>query len=90
MAASLEYQSITEVSHRLEDRMMAVRAAGVAGGAELAVLFHGLDVLESMVAVVRETGEAPPTDDPRVAGFGAVDAARSSEDPLKKKALSPA
>jgi two-component system chemotaxis sensor kinase CheA len=88
MAASLEYQSITSVAHRLEDRMMAIRAAGIAGGSDLAVLFHGLDALEGLVAEVRQSGEAPPGDDPRVLGFEA--AARSAtEPPPKKKALTP-
>jgi two-component system chemotaxis sensor kinase CheA len=61
MAASLEYDSITEVAHRLEDRMQVHRDAGrVAGGEELALLFKGLEGLEAMVAVVRESGEPPP------------------------------
>jgi two-component system chemotaxis sensor kinase CheA len=63
MAASLEYRSIEELAHRLEDRMQLARAAGrVAGGPELGLLFRGVDGLEAMVAAVRETGEAPPPD----------------------------
>ncbi len=63
MAASLGYESITELAHALEDRMEGVRSAGrVLGGAdELKSLFHGLEGLETMVAAVRETGEAPPS-----------------------------
>lgn len=61
MAASLEYDAITQVAHRLEDHMQEVRGAGVAvDAAGMALLFRGLEALESMVAVVRQTGEAPP------------------------------
>ncbi len=60
MAASLEYDAITQVAHRLEDHMQEVRGAGAAVDlAGMALLFRGLEVLESMVASVRETGEAP-------------------------------
>ena len=51
MAASLEYGTVTELAHRLEDRMQAIRAAGrVPGGDELSLLFRGLAGLERMVA----------------------------------------
>ncbi len=61
MAASLEYDSITEVAHRFEDRMQEIRSAGRIEGPEgLTMLFRGLEGLEAMVAVVRESGEAPP------------------------------
>ena len=60
MAASLEFDSITQVSHALEDRMQEIRQAGcVADFEELAVLFRGLERLESMVATIRETDETP-------------------------------
>ena len=60
MAASLGYDSITDVAHRLEDRMAEVRAAGRVGTSEeLTILFRGLEGLETMVDVVRQTGEAP-------------------------------
>lgn len=63
MAASLEYDSITQVSHGLEDRMQEIRRAGrVADPEELALLFRGLDCLESMVEVIRSTGKVPPPD----------------------------
>ena len=61
MAASVGYDSVTNVSHALEDRMEKVRAAGcVPPGDSLSVLFRGLEGLEQMVAVVSETGESPP------------------------------
>ena len=87
MAASLEYESITELAHALEDRMEGVRTRGqVANGAEMAALFQGLEGLESMVAVVGETGEAPPPRPELVASIRAVP--DSSPDSSKKKVLS--
>lgn len=63
MAASLDYGSIAELAHRLEDRMEAVRAAGrVAEPRDHALLFRGMEALERMVGVVRETGAAPDGD----------------------------
>ena len=86
MAASLEYESITELAHALEDRMEGVRSRGqVADGAETDALFQGLEGLEAMVAVVRETGEAPP---PRLELVASIRAAPSSREAPKKKALS--
>ena len=62
MAASLGYDSVTELAHALEDRMEGVRKAGcVSGPEDLRPLFHGLEGLEAMVGIVRETGEAPPS-----------------------------
>jgi two-component system chemotaxis sensor kinase CheA len=63
MAGSLAYDSITEIAHKLEDRMDAYRSAGRVDVKEgIAILFRGLDGLERMVEVVRETGEPPPQD----------------------------
>ena len=63
MAASLEYDSITQISHGLEDRMQEIRKAGrVANPDELGLLFRGLECLESMVEVIRTTGAVPPPD----------------------------
>ncbi len=63
MAASLDYGSISELAHRLEDRMEAVRAAGrVAEPQDLMLLFRGMEALERMVGAVRETGAAPGGD----------------------------
>jgi two-component system chemotaxis sensor kinase CheA len=91
MAASLEYAPITEVAHRLEDRMAAIRNAGAAqAGEEMALLFQGLETLEAMVGVVRETGESPPSDFPLAIAFLAANEALATGDPReapKKKAL---
>ena len=93
MAASLEYASITEVAHRLEDRMALIRDAGAASaGDEMALLFRGLEALEAMLGVVRETGEAPPADFPMARAFLEANAALTTaavEAAPKKKALTP-
>ncbi|MCH7644969.1 MAG: Hpt domain-containing protein [Myxococcales bacterium] len=91
MAASLEFDSITQVSHALEDRMQEIRQAGcVADFEELAVLFRGLERLESMVATIRETDETPAPD-PALAAVLAnrLDESLPAQDAPKKKALPP-
>jgi two-component system chemotaxis sensor kinase CheA len=60
MAATLSYDAISELAHALEDHMEGIRsAARVEGPEALPLLFRGLEGLEQMVAVVRETGEPP-------------------------------
>src|SRR5262249_48143050 len=71
MAASLGYDPITELAHRLEDRMQLVRETGALDGAELSLLFRGLAALEAMVGGVRESGDAPPADSELVAALAA-------------------
>lgn len=91
MAASLEYDSVTELAHALEDRMEHVRAAGrVENAAELRPLFAGLEGLEAMVAAVRESGEPPPPEPALAASIRGVaaDAEPDPTLPLKKKLLS--
>jgi two-component system chemotaxis sensor kinase CheA len=98
MAASMDYESVTQVSHGLEDRMQEIRKAGrIADSDELGVLFRGLECLESMVATIRDTGEIPPPapdlaavltnrlDEPPPQAQNPVPA----EDAAKKKALTP-
>ncbi len=91
MAASLEYDSVTQVSHGLEDRMQEIRRAGrVADAEELGVLFRGLDCLESMVAAIRETGEMPLPDSVLAAALtNRLDEPLPAQDAPKKKALPP-
>jgi two-component system chemotaxis sensor kinase CheA len=63
MAASLDYDSVTQLAHRLEDRMAEWRTKGrvdVPDGMRL--LFRGLEGLERAVGVVQATGESPPLD----------------------------
>jgi two-component system chemotaxis sensor kinase CheA len=93
MAASLEYAPITEVAHSLEDRMAAIRDAGGAqAGDEMALLFRGLETLEAMLGVVRETGESPPADFSMGVAFleaNEVLATGDAGEAPKKKALIP-
>lgn len=64
MAASLDYDSVTQVAHRLEDRMAVWRAQGRVDVPEgMRLLFAGLEGLERMVGAVRSTGECPPRDE---------------------------
>lgn len=97
MAASLEYESVTELAHALEDRMEGVRSRGrVADETEMRALFQGLEGLEAMTAVVRETGESPPPQLDLAAFIRGVpeetksetEAAPQDPDRLKKKLLS--
>ena len=63
MAASLGYEPVSELSHRLEDRMEGVRAAGrVRDPQELSLLFRGLESLEAMVQTVADDQELAPAD----------------------------
>ena len=81
MAASLGYEAISEIAHRLEDRMQVVRAAGrIEDPEDLPLLFRGLEALERMVEVVRETGEPPPPDPELAQALGSAPG-------LKKKLL---
>jgi len=60
MAASVGYDAVEQVAHALEDHMEGIRDNGrVPPGDSLSVLFRGLDGLEQMVEVVRETDEPP-------------------------------
>jgi len=64
MAASLGYDSVSELAHLMEDRLGVIRSAGcVSNGDELSLLFKGLEGLERMVESVRESGEPPPADE---------------------------
>lgn len=71
MGASLGYDAVSELAHRLEDRLGAWRQGGVIDDPQgVAVLFRGLESLERMVVVVRETGEPPPPDAVLLAALG--------------------
>jgi len=81
MAATLEYDSITEIAHRLEDRMQEIRSAGRVDGPEgLSLLFRGLEGLEAMIGTLRET-DAPPPPEPELARIlsAPLDSAASDE-----------
>jgi two-component system chemotaxis sensor kinase CheA len=60
MAASLGYNTLTELSHLMEDRMQFIRDEGrVRPGPELSLLFRTLSALEDMVEVVKTTDDLP-------------------------------
>ena len=97
MAGSLGYDSITEIAHKLEDRMDGYRAAGRVEVVEgIAILFRGLDGLERMVDVVRDSGEAPPSDlelasalSPDAASAAAPEAAEERKKKILRRSLTP-
>ena len=63
MAASLGYDPIEELAHRLEDRMQWARDAGaVRGSGELSLWFRGLGELEAMVSRVGEGADPGEAD----------------------------
>ena len=63
MAASLGYDSVADLSHRMEDRMEGVRADGrVRSQEELALLFRSLETMEAMIAAVAREEEPPAAD----------------------------
>lgn len=63
MAASLDYEAVTRLAHRLEDRMAEWRAEGRVDTPEgMVLLFRGLEGLERTIGVVQATGECPPPD----------------------------
>lgn len=89
MAASLGFDSISEVAHRLEDRMQTIRAEGRVGSTDLSLLFRGLEAMERMVGHVREHGEPPPVDESLVAELRAAPASASDVgEPNPKKVQS--
>jgi two-component system chemotaxis sensor kinase CheA len=88
MAASLGFDSISEVAHRLEDRMQSIRSDGRVSSGDLSLLFRGLEAMERMVAHVREHGEPPPVDESLVEALRAEPGAPpDGADPNPKKAL---
>ena len=71
MGASLGYDAVSALAHRLEDRLGAWRKlGGVDDPAGVALLFRGLESLERMVTFVRETGGPPPPDEALLAELG--------------------
>ncbi len=88
MAATLNYDSITEVAHGLEDLMQHARNRGrLAGDEQTALLFRGMEALESMIARVRDTGENPPANPALAAAL--ADGPLLAADSSKKKSPEP-
>src|SRR5690606_8202706 len=87
MGASLGYDAVSELAHRLEDRLGAWRArGGIDDPGGLPLLFSGLESLERMVEAVRATGEPPPADPELVAALDAAAAAEPEPGSGAKKA----
>lgn len=71
MGASLGYDAVSVLAHRLEDRLGAWKKRGAIDSPDgVSLLFLGLDRLEKMVEVVRQTGEAPPAEMAQIAELG--------------------
>lgn len=82
MAASLGYEPVSDLSHRMEDRMEGVRAAGrVSDPAELGLLFRCLEALEAMLAGVSAGREMPTADQGLLAALATDDAAQPGTPP---------
>jgi two-component system chemotaxis sensor kinase CheA len=79
MGASLGYDAVSTLAHRLEDRLGEwKKRGGIDGPDGVALLFRGLDSLDRMVAAVRETGEAPPADAVLMAELGEPEPAKKA------------
>ena len=84
MGASLGYDAVSTLAHRLEDRLGGWRARGGIDDADgLPLLFRGLEGLERMVREVRETCGPPAPDPELVAALGAA------AEPAPRKKLPP-
>jgi two-component system chemotaxis sensor kinase CheA len=63
MSASMGYSKISELSHRLEDMMDAVRKGQVPVSSGVTdILLDGVDVLEGMIETVEQDGDLEQTD----------------------------
>ncbi len=83
MAASLGYDPIADLAHRMEDRMEGIRADGrVRSPDELALLFRSLEALETMVAAVSNE-ESPVDADQDLLALLAQDPSAASEPELE-------
>jgi two-component system chemotaxis sensor kinase CheA len=90
MAASLDYTSVSELAHRLEDRMHAVRDRGrVLPGEESGLLFRGLEALEAMLEAVKSGATPPPGDPALLAALRAPVAAEPAAAPAAKAQAEP-
>ncbi|MFK7894907.1 MAG: Hpt domain-containing protein [Myxococcota bacterium] len=73
MAASLGYDSVADLSHKMEDRMEHVRTAGcVRSQDELALLFRALEALEAMVEAVGSEQEPAPAEESLLAALAEI------------------
>jgi two-component system chemotaxis sensor kinase CheA len=76
MAASLDYDGITRLAHRLEDRMAEWRRQGRVDAPDgILLLFRGLEGLERSVAQLQSSGASPPADEALLEALAAAPAA---------------
>jgi len=88
MGASLGYDAVSDLAHKLEDRLGRWRARGGIDEPEgLPLLFRSLEALERMVAEVRATG-GPPHPAPET--VAALAPAEGEPEPRKKAPPQPA
>lgn len=79
MGASLGYDAVSLLAHRLEDRLGEWRGRGGVDDPDgVTLLFRGLESLERMVAHVRATAEAPPADVLLLAELGVPEPAKKA------------
>jgi two-component system chemotaxis sensor kinase CheA len=94
MAASLDYDAVSSLAHRLEDWMEPLRAGATFDPSCLGLLAEAVAALEEMVACVEETGAPPAAREDllqRLAERPEPGAARAAAAPgLKKKLPRPA
>ena len=93
MAASMGYQAIAELAHKIEDLMDRVRKGVVAFGAAVAdLLFEGTDVLETMVADVEQSGSGHRDITGlarKIGGYNPAEATESVSSPLPPRTEPP-
>ncbi len=83
MAASLGYDAVSDLSHRMEDRMEGLRSAGrVRGQEELALLFRSLEALEVMLAEVSNEAEPSPAPAELLAALAESPPEQDAPDPV--------
>ena len=90
MAASLEYESVAVLAHRLEDWLEPLRETGAVPDGALEMLYQVVGAFEEMVQAVEESGEAPETRGDLIERLANPPASEESarEDPPSKKARS--
>jgi two-component system, chemotaxis family, sensor kinase CheA len=92
MAASLDYDAVSSLAHRLEDWMEPLRAGAEFDRSQLGLLAETIAALEEMVASVDETGAPSAAREDLLASLAqkpAAAAANATQAGLKKKVPRP-
>jgi two-component system chemotaxis sensor kinase CheA len=72
MAASLDYDAVTRLAHRLEDRLATFRSEGRVDVPQgMLILFRGLEGLEHTIGAIRSQGVCPVPDEALLAELSA-------------------